>query len=613
MAEKCWLSFSLGPVQSFISTARTVRDLWTGSYLLSWLTAHAANAVQNNERFLEPNFEVNDLFKFVRSKGEEKPKDFERLLIPTIPNRFIVEVDAMQDDTVKKQIKQAVTKEWNNISEAVHSCLKEKWDKDYAGWDEQWNEQIENCWDIQIVVLPTDKDEVDIKKAELLGFKREEAVSVKDAAFKARMFLLSQLIAAQKQIRYYPPHEKNDCHRPKCALCGERSQQIPYGISPKQWKKAAKATAERGERLQTKNRFCAVELVKRFAWAQYFSKERFKCETQERRVWDTYTIAAFSWLKKLLPEEKNVFKWVSERDEEAREWNKNHGCEKNQNWNGAWLSRNDEKIPDEDEYDPCPPPVLKRIEELRLSLKKKNFSESPPSYYAILMLDGDNMGEKLLSANEEKRKEISRKLASFAMNNVPKIVEKHLGQLIYAGGDDVLAMLPCETAVICSRDISSTFSGLLPGFTLSGGIAVVHVKHNLQGALDIARKTEKEAKNAGRDRLAISIVKRSGSPETAVIGWNQIEKFNDLLRKFSDEKASDRWLYQFAEKWGTLEQDFQMLDCEFYRLLNRSDKAPKEEAKSFWDTMAKEPIEERRNALMLMQHASFLARSKKGD
>jgi len=35
---KAFLSFAIGPVQSFIKTARSVRDLWSGSMILSWLT-----------------------------------------------------------------------------------------------------------------------------------------------------------------------------------------------------------------------------------------------------------------------------------------------------------------------------------------------------------------------------------------------------------------------------------------------------------------------------------------------------------------------------------------------------------------------------------------------
>lgn len=36
--RRALLSFNLGPVQSFIAAARSVRDLWSGSAILSWLT-----------------------------------------------------------------------------------------------------------------------------------------------------------------------------------------------------------------------------------------------------------------------------------------------------------------------------------------------------------------------------------------------------------------------------------------------------------------------------------------------------------------------------------------------------------------------------------------------
>ena len=33
------IKFQIGPVQEFIAQARSTRDLWSGSYLLSWLVA----------------------------------------------------------------------------------------------------------------------------------------------------------------------------------------------------------------------------------------------------------------------------------------------------------------------------------------------------------------------------------------------------------------------------------------------------------------------------------------------------------------------------------------------------------------------------------------------
>ncbi|MBC7288750.1 MAG: type III-B CRISPR-associated protein Cas10/Cmr2, partial [Armatimonadetes bacterium] len=46
---------SFGPVQEFVAEARKTRDLWAGSYLLSYLAAHAIRAViENRGRLVLP-------------------------------------------------------------------------------------------------------------------------------------------------------------------------------------------------------------------------------------------------------------------------------------------------------------------------------------------------------------------------------------------------------------------------------------------------------------------------------------------------------------------------------------------------------------------------------
>ena len=37
--------FTLGPVQGFVAQARRTRDLWAGSFLLSWLAGRAMESV----------------------------------------------------------------------------------------------------------------------------------------------------------------------------------------------------------------------------------------------------------------------------------------------------------------------------------------------------------------------------------------------------------------------------------------------------------------------------------------------------------------------------------------------------------------------------------------
>jgi len=620
MANKYWLSFSLGPVQSFIATARTTRDLWTGSYILSWLTAHAAKAAYESKGdFLEQDIAGNPIFLFIADKH---PDDRGVPLTPTLPNRFIVKVDSDNVDNLSESMNKAVMAEWRKIADAVRAFLKRTWGTIDSNWDEQWDEQIENCWDIRVSILPLSANDVTI--AQTLGHKSENYLQISGTSssddplmFKAHMFLLGRLDVANKQIRHYPPHEPDDCHRPKCALCGERSQQIPQ--DSRIWDEAVKNTAERGEGLTPKDRFCAVELVKRFAWAHYFStKACFNCDPRECHIWDTYTIAASDWLAKILADGESEQKshialtdWFDTVEGMGNEWNLQHKAKENQNWNGAWLSwKHFDDSPDTNEFGSCPEPVWAKIEELRARSKKNGFSKLPPSYYAILTLDGDKIGEKLRDADSKRRKEISKALATFASNEVPEIVQNHLGQLIYAGGDDVLAMLPREQALQCALALNQSFHRNFPNFTLSAGIAVVHVKHNLRDALHVARQAEHKAKDSGRNRIALSIVKRSSEPETAILSWEQNPQVNDLCKKFASSDVSDRWLYQLEAERNTLEQDPQLLNIEFLRLLNHSEKAPKDAAMKLWNSTAENSTEEDWNALKLMEFASFLARGK---
>src|SRR5207249_2516274 len=106
---------------------------------------------------------------------------------------------------------------------------------------------------------------------------------------------------------------------------------------------------------------------------------------------------------------------------------------------------------------------------------------------------------------------------------VPGVVKRHHGTLIYAGGDDVLALLPTSAALACARELRLAFSGqpdvnggadrgyyrkdgqdllmMGPKATLSAGLAIVHSKEDLRFALEQVRRAERQAKDAGRDAL----------------------------------------------------------------------------------------------------------------
>ncbi len=235
---------------------------------------------------------------------------------------------------------------------------------------------------------------------------------------------------------------------------------------------------------------------------------------------------------------------------------------------------------------------------------------APRRYLAILAMDGDRMGkwltgqlgptwEKLFHSQLRnkvpeklrgkirplcpvRQRALSHALKDFALEVVRPVVEEaHCGRLIYAGGDDVLALLPPEELAGVLHDLQALFGGipldgneeecpsvfdlgegrevelgvfakltekdgerllLLPGcrtlegpegLTLSAGVAMVHCTHPLWHAVEEAFKAMKRAKREpqedaeeddvekgwGRDAWTVTVLKRSGEPRTSGGKW----------------------------------------------------------------------------------------------
>jgi hypothetical protein len=128
-------------------------------------------------------------------------------------------------------------------------------------------------------------------------------------------------------------------------------------------------------------------------------------------------------------------------------------------------------------------------------------------------------------------------LSRFALNDVRELVEaRYPGALIYAGGDDVLALVPLwnhqaqegdprhvlDLVDHLRRAFRTGFAadggyGLGPGATISFALTVLHQSEPLAPRI---RDTHHDLKHyakqqLGRDALAISIVKRSGERQRA--------------------------------------------------------------------------------------------------
>ena len=237
------------------------------------------------------------------------------------------------------------------------------------------------------------------------------------------------------------------------------------------------------------------------------------------------------------------------------------------------------------------------------------------TYYALLLMDGDHMG-RILSGDEDgsrygplcaisyrdslhpqvrdefeartrdnpvlreygertramsasRHVAISAALNDFALHVVPEVIEQEfLGRVLYAGGDDVMAMLPVADLLPAMRRLRRAYSGddprdgpidwkrdrrelvckdgfalfngrlmrMMGGATASCGAVVAHHQAPLTAVMRELREAEHRAKSEGeRDAFSLTVVKRSGGVLHLTAKWGEAL---DILLKVRDFLAA---------------------------------------------------------------------------
>ncbi len=683
------LAFALGPVQRFIEAARTVRDLWSGSMILSWLAFQAMKPILEDlgpTALIYPSLRgiplVDLWLRNTHGLSETVPLPPTALrMMPSLPHRFLALVPWGRDGTaaqgLAKRCRQAANDAVKKLADAVRAVLQQPLDTACPGWDRRWDAQIENYFNVATAVLPLggSAQTIDRTLARLLAGKDSfaEAFPNADAVrqlaraipkgeqpgydqehagrWQHQVELAQRSLAAHRTVRHVPPNppvQNGERFPQKCTLLGTFEQMGPdeLGASRQFWNALSASEhglSVEGVRLRPGEGLCAIGLVKRFA-APAFLKKELALGTDDMRFPDTWTVAAADWLQQA------GIDWKQDRRKP---------------WNGNWLywSRPDENPED---ADPCPAELWKII----ASARKEH--GPPPVYYAILKLDGDELGGWLrgeksphvrevmhpdLVAYYEKLNQragldakrpvgpalhaaISTALANFALHVVPHVVARHCGTVIYSGGDDTLALLPLRTALDCARELQAAYTSdwyendgrtyLLMGSraTLSGGLVLVHAKDDLRLALQDARRAEEQAKDAGRDALTITVRRRSGEHTTAVCPWGCVPTVTKWKQAFL-AGASDRWAYHlYAGRHTLAALPTEAIQAEIRRQLARAEKPtpqllPPDELVADLETFTTATVasgsrrrfasagEALRHFLTLCHTASFMARGGK--
>lgn len=200
---------------------------------------------------------------------------------------------------------------------------------------------------------------------------------------------------------------------------------------------------------------------------------------------------------------------------------------------------------------------------LRQGLAALGWREPVCPYYAVLLADGDRMGQTIDKLETYPRhQKLSRALDRFASACRP-VVDDHGGSLVYAGGDDVFALVPLHTALACAKKLHEAFhEHVAPACdgidvpTLSVGLAISHHLTPFSEARALAKRAEQRAKRPNpndrdeKNGLAIFVEKRSGDTLEWVRSWKdapteRIERWAKLLY---EEAVPDSVAYELERE-----------------------------------------------------------------
>jgi len=700
LPEPALLLFSIGPIQEFIATARKVQDLWSGSYILSYLAWTAMKTIGEEvgpDSIIFPDL-IGQPFctLWLKKKGLKflKSPNRDALSSPTLPNRVLALLSKDSAEHVANKAEQAVKAMFKKICFTVKENIEDAIDglRGEAVWGEIWDRQTEDFIEVYWAVLPTGKKNeyrafLETYKT-FLGFETFRDFEKLLKEYERRGFgpnigtvygqlyrFLEKGLGSRKTVRNF--FQQSEPHY-KCTMCGMREPIHPqrhnnhsceeYGALVGFWKETFR-TQSKFPGIKASERLCAVCVTKRFAARNYFNNKKafdihtsypststmataaFKLRIVENKTLNDLLVKAHTYTQKVIALAKETaLGGIPPMILGACKGDKL--CEEFARLEGDWLYDDslDEKtlweeykhnFKDKEEFNQVFRAVRDSFDGFMAIVKDREMQlkidlGTPSRYYAIIQMDGDNMGKWLSGENappignilhpkirnqlmednnwQELLKQsrplnpslhlaTSRALRDFSLKVVREIVERdHLGKLIYAGGDDVLAFVSLKDLLDVMLKLRAYFSGALTigngkveidfrngsgfipidadgrplsigskesevkGFlysmgttaTASMGVAIVHHSYDLSKALQEARDAEKEAKNEiGRNAFFISLNKRSGGPEVFGAKWyyekegyfEVLPVLESLVNAFSiDAGISPRFAYDFRDE-----------------------------------------------------------------
>ncbi|HMN91455.1 MAG TPA: type III-B CRISPR-associated protein Cas10/Cmr2, partial [Saprospiraceae bacterium] len=541
--------FTLGPVQSFIAQARKTQDLYAGSRLLSVLTETAMNHVKSK----------NGQITFPDSTIESKP------------NRFVAKIDlpAEQLKQLGEDVEQAVQAKWKSLAEKM---LEKEGMRDPSGFYEQIQQHLKIHW----VFHPIQND---YKTA----FQQLEGLlaAVKQTSDFEQFPEVGRKcsVDGQLNVKFYRLAEgQNDNQVRKTHLFANDNLIFEY-----EKPRIALSLLQPGEGLS------GVSMVKRSYKPNGTSEFESTADIALQK-----TIAF--WEHNCRSKYDAFIGCFGEKQFDAQLFYEENLTQKYFEKQGLknFISQ------------------LKDLQRMRRELedcaKEKKYRLT--KYYALLLFDGDGMGELLSGERLASGKKLedfhpafSTQLGAFAGAAQKFLNAEQRGRTVYAGGDDFLGFVNLESLFEVLAHFQCKFRELVStpmqpylkdanGITFSAGICIAHYKEPLSLVLNRARAMEQKAKDYRKSKNAfgIAVIKGSGEDHDTVWGFENSNpaKLEYLIESLRKEHFSNTFIKNFQREFApVLKENEQvpttmqeMFQIELTRLAERSCDLPNKKEKA---------------------------------
>jgi CRISPR-associated protein Cmr2 len=425
---------------------------------------------------------------------------------PSIANVILAEIQADDEGEIRRltgDVRNTCIEEWMRLAETAREEIKNRITIRESVWSKQLSDAIDfyAAW----VALP-------------------------DGQYMESRQRLARVMAGRKACRTFLPApqyeftngESNPNHAPKSSLDGARETVLPAG---KDWRK--RLPLSEGEQLD------AIGLIKRFGGGS--------------QRWPSVSrIAADPWIRRVTNDPESAATWQKLLDECSRlseaevidHLPKLQGHYATFPYDASVLYQSRHLALTKEAGKPDDS-VFSTIAGLLQQLKIAGDSEPSP-YLAVIKADGDRVGEKISTYSKQRHAWFSDRLAEFSLA-AKDVIEDHFGTLVYAGGDDLLALVPVDQCIAAARRLRDSFVELwetpqqlsdesadsfaqLSFPTLSVGVIIGHSHDALEDLLNRADETLQLAKEGfpddhrrvdgvqrKRDALAVTYEPRSGA------------------------------------------------------------------------------------------------------